>query len=97
MFPATRLVDGRYQTAMFPCFSTDVDAWYSRYNPRRRGLLHDTSDVDYIGRRHRLGYGLLSCFLCDFRLQSSLVVLLVLALVAAAIVKNERWDAIGNR
>jgi len=47
VFPATHLVDGRYQSALFPCFGTDADAWYSRYNPsRRRGLLLDTSDAD---------------------------------------------------
>ena len=47
VFPATPLVDGRYQAALFPCSGTDVDAWYSRYNPlRRRDLLLDTSDAD---------------------------------------------------
>jgi hypothetical protein len=42
------------------------------------------------GWRCELGFGLMSCFLRDVRLQSSLVVLLVFALVAAMILKNER-------
>ena len=39
------LIDGRYHATLFDCSQSKMDAWYSRYNPRRRGLLLDTSGV----------------------------------------------------